>query len=55
MVLKENVIIGKLIPFGTGFSDLRIDTIALMTEKNEKAGAEQNPESEISEETLESE
>ena len=53
--LKENVIIGKLIPSGTGFSDLRIDTIALMTEKNEKAGAEQNPESEISEETLESE
>jgi len=53
--LKENVIIGKLIPSGTGFSDLRIDTIALMTEKNEKAGAEQNPESEISEETLETE
>ena len=53
--LKENVIIGKLIPSGTGFSDLRIDTIALMTEKNEKAGAEQNPENEISEETLETE
>jgi len=53
--LKENVIIGKLIPSGTGFSDMRIDTIALMTEKNEKAGAEQNPESEPSEETLESE
>ena len=53
--LKENVIIGKLIPSGTGFSDLRIDTIALMTEKNEKAGAEQSPENESSEETLESE
>ncbi len=53
--LKENVIIGKLIPSGTGFSDKRIDTIALMTEKNEKAGAEQNPESGPSEEELESE
>ena len=53
--LKENVIIGKLIPSGTGFSDLRIDTIALMTEKNEKAGAEQNPEVEPAEETLETE
>jgi DNA-directed RNA polymerase subunit beta' len=53
--LKENVIIGKLIPSGTGFSDLRIDTIALMTEKNEKAGADQRPENESSEETLESE
>ena len=35
--LKENVIIGKLIPAGTGFSDLRIDSIALMTEKNEQS------------------
>jgi DNA-directed RNA polymerase subunit beta' len=53
--LKENVIIGKLIPSGTGFSDLRIDTIALMTEKNEKAGAEQSPENETTEEFLETE
>ena len=53
--LKENVIIGKLIPSGTGFSDKRIDTIALMTEKNEKAGAEQNTEGEFTEETLETE
>jgi len=53
--LKENVIIGKLIPSGTGFSDLRIDTIALMTEKNEKAGADQSTENESSEEILESE
>jgi DNA-directed RNA polymerase subunit beta' len=53
--LKENVIIGKLIPSGTGFSDIRIDTIALMTEKNEKAGTEQNLESETSEEIVEPE
>jgi len=32
--LKENVIIGKLIPSGTGFSDKRIDTINAMTEKD---------------------
>ncbi len=42
--LKENVIIGKLIPSGTGFSDKRIDTIALMTEKNERAGSDHNSE-----------
>jgi DNA-directed RNA polymerase subunit beta' len=33
--LKENVIIGKLIPSGTGFSDKRIDTISAMVEVNE--------------------
>jgi len=33
--LKENVIIGKLIPSGTGFSDKRIDTINAMVEVNE--------------------
>lgn len=31
--LKENVIIGKLIPSGTGFSDQRIGTITAMMEK----------------------
>jgi DNA-directed RNA polymerase subunit beta' len=53
--LKENVIIGKLIPSGTGFSDKRIGTIALMTEKNEKAGSEQNSETELPEEIVETE
>ncbi|MDK2982220.1 MAG: DNA-directed polymerase subunit beta [Chloroflexota bacterium] len=33
--LKENVIIGKLIPSGTGFSDKRIDSITAMVEVNE--------------------
>jgi DNA-directed RNA polymerase subunit beta' len=33
--LKENVIIGKLIPSGTGFSASRIDEIAIMTGEQE--------------------
>jgi DNA-directed RNA polymerase subunit beta' len=33
--LKENVIIGKLIPSGTGFSDKRIDAIVALSEENE--------------------
>jgi DNA-directed RNA polymerase subunit beta' len=53
--LKENVIIGKLIPCGTGFSDKRLDTIALMTEKNERTDAEHNKPNEPSEEVLETE
>ena len=53
--LKENVIIGKLIPSGTGFSDKRIDTIALMTEKNEQTSPEHNIQSDSLEEPLETE
>jgi DNA-directed RNA polymerase subunit beta' len=34
--LKENVIIGKLIPSGTGFSDKRIDSIVALYEEHEK-------------------
>jgi DNA-directed RNA polymerase subunit beta' len=46
--LKENVIIGKLIPSGTGFSDKRIDTITAMVESNEEeAEAETEAEAEV--------
>lgn len=41
--LKENVIIGKLIPSGTGFSENRMETIAIMTGEREAA----NHESEV--------
>ena len=34
--LKENVIIGKLIPSGTGFSDKRIDGIIALSEEGEQ-------------------
>ena len=34
--LKENVIIGKLIPSGTGFSDKRIDGIIAISEEGEQ-------------------
>lgn len=43
--LKENVIIGKLIPSGTGFSDVRIDNITAMV-----AGTNRNTQSEGQEE-----
>ena len=39
--LKENVIIGKLIPSGTGFSDNRIDEIAIMTGEQEAPEVEE--------------
>jgi DNA-directed RNA polymerase subunit beta' len=42
--LKENVIIGKLIPSGTGFSDKRIDTINAMVEVNEHRFDQPAPE-----------
>jgi DNA-directed RNA polymerase subunit beta' len=47
--LKENVIIGKLIPSGTGFSDKRIDTINAMVEHNlpEDERTEAAPEEEV--------
>ena len=45
--LKENVIIGKLIPSGTGFSDKRMEEIAIMT------GEHKAPE--VSEEGIEPE
>jgi DNA-directed RNA polymerase subunit beta' len=42
--LKENVIIGKLIPSGTGFSASRIDEIAIMTGEQEAPAAEETAE-----------
>jgi hypothetical protein len=42
--LKENVIIGKLIPSGTGFSASRIDEIAIMTGEQEAPVAEETSE-----------
>ena len=55
--LKENVIIGKLIPSGTGFSDKRIDTITAMIEgdgSSEEEGAEVEAEAEKEEAAEES-
>ncbi len=49
--LKENVIIGKLIPSGTGFSDKRIDTINAMVEVNEHRFDEPAAEEEVEVET----
>jgi len=49
--LKENVIIGKLIPSGTGFSDKRIDTINAMVEVNEHRFDEPAAENELEAET----
>ena len=48
--LKENVIIGKLIPSGTGFSDKRIDTINAMVEVNEHRFDEPEAEEVLEEE-----
>ena len=45
--LKENVIIGKLIPSGTGFSDKRIDSITAMVEVNEHRFDEPAAEEEL--------
>jgi DNA-directed RNA polymerase subunit beta' len=42
--LKENVIIGKLIPSGTGFSASRIDEIAIMTGEQEAPAVEETAE-----------
>ena len=42
--LKENVIIGKLIPSGTGFSASRIDEIAIMTGEQEAPVTEEDAE-----------
>ncbi len=51
--LKENVIIGKLIPSGTGFSDQRIDTINAMMEGNSaEKEVEDSDEGEIAEEAV---
>jgi len=42
--LKENVIIGKLIPSGTGFSESRINEIAIMTGELEAPASDEDPE-----------
>jgi DNA-directed RNA polymerase subunit beta' len=50
--LKENVIIGKLIPSGTGFSDKRIENITAMVEgveKEEETEAEGEAKAEVEE------
>ncbi len=48
--LKENVIIGKLIPSGTGFSENRMDTIAIMTGEREAPDSESGQEPSLVEE-----
>ena len=44
--LKENVIIGKLIPAGTGFSDKRINRIAEIAGELEQQTEEVTPDDE---------
>ena len=51
--LKENVIIGKLIPSGTGFSDKRIDDITAMVEGTNVDEVDAEAETEIEAETEE--
>jgi DNA-directed RNA polymerase subunit beta' len=48
--LKENVIIGKLIPSGTGFSENRMETIAIMTGEREAPAAVSGGEEQVADE-----
>ena len=51
--LKENVIIGKLIPSGTGFSLTRIDEIEAVSEGESISGGEEGTAADITEEISE--